>query len=29
MGSNSVNIIINNTQKIHPLVKYLRLEADL
>ncbi|GJH55072.1 hypothetical protein ECZC03_05120 [Escherichia coli] len=29
MGSNSVNIIINNTRKIIPLVKYLRLEAEL
>lgn len=29
MGSNSVNIIINNTRKISPLVKYLRLEAEL
>ncbi len=30
MGSNSVNIIINNTRKIiPPLVKYLRLEAEL
>lgn len=29
MGSNSVNIIINNTRKIIPLVKHLCLEAEL